>query len=182
MRIIAGEFGSIRLKSLEGDNTRPTLDKVKEAIFSSIGTYFDGGKALDLFSGSGSLGLECISRGMDKAYLNDKNIKAIKIIKENINTLKVNDRVKVLNKDYRSALEMLSNEKFDFVYIDPPYALKCHEEIMKYLDTNQMINEDGVVLIESANEDVFEERYGSLEKYKEKIYGISRITYYRKGD
>ena len=84
MRVVAGEFGGRKLKTLSGNNTRPTTDKVKGAIFNMIGPYFDGGKALDLFSGSGSLGIEAVSRGMDQAVLVEKNFRAMEINLENI--------------------------------------------------------------------------------------------------
>ena len=95
MRIIAGEFASRRLETKKGNATRPTLDKVKEAVFSSLGGYFDGGNVLDLYAGSGAVGLEALSRGMDNAYFSDNDRIACSVIRNNIASLKVEDRSKV---------------------------------------------------------------------------------------
>lgn len=180
MRIIAGVHGSRRLKTLDGDNTRPTQDKIKEAIFSKVGPYFDGGKALDLFGGSGAVGLECISRGMNEVVIADNNQKAIRVIKENINLLKENDKVKLERSDYKQVLEKYKNAKFDFIFIDPPYALKEHENIIKYIDKNDMLN-DGYLVVETASEDDLLENIGNLIKDKEKKYGITKVHYYKRG-
>ena len=110
MRIIAGEFASRKLLTREGMETRPTLDKVKEAVFSSLGTYFDGGTVLDLYAGSGAIGLEALSRGMRKAIFVDSSRDAIRVIKENVNALKVNDRCRILNMKAQAALEILQEE------------------------------------------------------------------------
>ena len=91
MRVISGEYGGRRLKALDGDNTRPTTDKVKESIFNMIGPYFDGGMALDLYSGSGGLAIEAVSRGMDKSVCIEKNFAALKVIKENIHNVESNN-------------------------------------------------------------------------------------------
>ena len=180
MRIIAGEFRSRKLNTLAGDNTRPTLDKVREAIFSSLGGYFQGGEMLDLFAGSGSVGLESLSRGMDKAYFCDMNRQAIKVIESNIKALKVEKRTQVYCLNYKSMLSKMQNHTFGLVYLDPPYALKVIEEILCFLDEHNMIDTYGSVVVESAKEDVYNERYGTLVKVKEKEYGITRITYFEK--
>lgn len=178
MRIIAGIYRSRKLETLAGDNTRPTLDKVKEAVFSSIGPYFDGGSMLDLFSGSGNIGLECISRGIDKAYLCDKSNQAIRIIKTNIDNLDAGSKCVVMRGDYHQNIESLKDRKFKVIYLDPPYAMKVIDEILEFIDKNEMLEADGIIVVESAYEDSFRERYGKLVKVKEKQYRISRISYY----
>lgn len=118
MRIIAGEFGGRPLKAVPGMATRPTTDKVKEAMFSMIGPYFDGGNSLDLFAGSGGLSIEAVSRGIDHAYLVDKQFAAIKTINENIAVTKQPNRFTVTKRDARAALQELSGQgiKFDLIF------------------------------------------------------------------
>lgn len=182
MRIVAGKFGSRVIQAVEGQTTRPTTDKVKEAVFSRIGPYFDGGSILDLFAGSGSISLEAISRGMEHAVLVDMNGKAISTITSNIKALGVRDACTVLKMDYKTALHKLGEQKqsFDVVFLDPPYKKQQISSILRYLDEHDMVNENGDVICESLKEDIFEDTVGSLQKVKDVTYGITRITYYRK--
>ena len=110
MRVISGERKGMRIKAVPGDQTRPTTDKVKESLFNVIGPYFDGGKALDLFAGSGGLGIEALSRGCDEAVFVDQHFKAIQTIKENLETTRFTERSRVLKKDVTVALSELSGE------------------------------------------------------------------------
>ena len=121
MRIVAGKYGSRSLKSPKNDATRPTQDKIKGAIFSSLGNMFDGGNFLDCYSGTGNMGLEAVSRGMDHATLVDNNKGAISVIKENVKSLKAEKETKIICGNIFSVLERLTL-KYDVVYIDPPYA------------------------------------------------------------
>lgn len=180
MRIIAGTYRSRKLNTLAGENTRPTQDKIKEAIFSSLGAYFHGGKMLDLFAGSGSMGLEALSRGMDKIYLNDHQRSAIKVIQSNIEILKAEKECVVSCLDYMSMLKKVREDKFDLIFLDPPYANKVLEECLYFIEENDMLEVEGYLILESSNEDIFKENYHSFTKVKEKVYGITRITYYRK--
>ncbi len=180
MRIIAGKHRSRKLMSLEGNDTRPTQDKIKEAIFSSIGTYFDGGRVLDLFAGSGSVGLECLSRGMKEAYFCDCNKAAIQIVEQNCEALKEASNCTIVMSDYQSMLKQCENLQFDLVFIDPPYALKVHDEIMMYIASKHMVSEYGDVIVETHKEDTLQDHYMDLVKVKEKCYGITKVSYYRK--
>jgi len=180
MRIIAGEFRSRKLNTLPGNNTRPTLDKVKEAVFSSLGGSFCEGEMLDLFAGSGGVGLESLSRGMEKAYFSDISRDAVKIIESNIKALKVEKRASVFCMNYKTMLAKMKGHKFTLIYLDPPYALKVIDEILNFIHENDMLDAYGTIVVESAKEDSYEERYGSLIKVKEKEYGITRITYFEK--
>ena len=122
MRIVAGKFGSRVIQAVEGNTTRPTTDKIKEAIFSRIGPYFDGGDMLDLFGGSGNVSFEAISRGMNTSLLCDQNGKAISTIKKNAASLDVQSQCTIWKMDYKKALQKACEEKrcFDLVYLDPP--------------------------------------------------------------
>ena len=155
MRIVAGKFRSRLIQAPKGEQTRPTLDKVKEAIFSRIGPYFDGGMMLDLFAGSGSMGLEALSRGIEHVYFVDRS---------------------------PAALRRLAQEgvQFDLVYLDPPYQKQQLHKIMQQLDELNLVCDQGHVILESLKEDEFDDAYHQLRKVKEATYGISRISYYRK--
>ena len=117
MRIVAGEYSSRKLETLKGDATRPTLDKVREAVFSSLGVFFAGGAVLDLYAGSGAIGLEALSRGMDQAVFVDSSREAVRVIRNNIASLKAGERSRVLCTKAVSALDILHGEgrKFDLV-------------------------------------------------------------------
>lgn len=182
MRIIAGTYGSRVIQAVEGQSTRPTTDKVKEAIFSRIGPYFDGGDMLDLFAGSGSVSLEAISRGMDRSLLVDHHSKAIATIKKNIQTLDVKASCEVWKMDYKSALQKAATEgrSFDLVFLDPPYKKQQIAAILAFLDEHALVKDHGDIVCESQKEDVFEEHIGAFEKVKDVTYGITRITYYKK--
>ena len=150
MRIIAGEFSSRTIKTLKGTATRPTLDKVREAVFSSLGGFFDGGKMLDLYAGSGAVGIEALSRGMSFAYFVDKNYEAIRIIKENITALNLEDKTKVLSMLDTNALHYFTENhiKFDLVYLDPPYALQQNEKIIGILDEKGLLTSSARIVVE----------------------------------
>src|SRR5690348_8883448 len=125
MRVIAGEYKGRRLKAVPGQNTRPTTDKVKESMFNIIGPYFEGGMALDLFAGTGGLGIEALSRGIVKAVFIEKDYKAISVIRENIQMLGLEPRVEISKNDAKRALDTLAERgvRFDLVFLDPPYKL-----------------------------------------------------------
>ncbi|MEA4873783.1 16S rRNA (guanine(966)-N(2))-methyltransferase RsmD [Anaerorhabdus sp.] len=181
MRIVAGKHRSRILKTLPGENTRPTLDKVREGVFSSIGPYFDGGIVLDLFSGSGAIGLECISRGMDFGIFVDSNYDAIKVIQENIKALKEEERTLCLKMDYNRALQQCvsQNRKFDLIYLDPPYSKISVSDILTFIDENKLLNKDGVVISETLKDEEVKEEFKSFNKKKELNYGITKIVIFK---
>ena len=182
MRIVAGEFRSRVISAVEGNTTRPTTDNIKEAAFSRIGPYFDGGNMLDLFGGSGNMSLEAISRGMEHALVCDVSHAAVSTIHKNVKTLDVASRVTIWKMDYRQVLAKASQEQrtFDLVYLDPPYKKQQILHILQYLDTHDLVNELGDIVCESLKEDEFPDQVGALHKVKDVTYGITRITYYRK--
>ncbi|KRM88006.1 16S rRNA (guanine(966)-N(2))-methyltransferase RsmD [Lacticaseibacillus thailandensis] len=124
MRVVSGEFRGRRLNMVPGDTTRPTADKVKESIFNMVGPYFEGGQALDLYAGTGGLGIEAVSRGMDHATLVDSAYQAVKTIKQNVQLLKAADRFTVIKRSVQAACTALAAEhqQFDLVLMDPPYT------------------------------------------------------------
>lgn len=176
MRIIAGRFGSRPIESVPGQNTRPTADKTKGAIFSSLGNYFQGGTFLDCYSGTGNMALEALSRGMEHVTMVDKDRRAIQTIKKNISTLKVKDECSVYQQDIFQILPKLDH--FDYVYIDPPYAKQRNLELMSLLEDH--VNKNGKVIIESLVEESWPDEIAGFKKYKEKNYRVCKITYYIK--
>jgi 16S rRNA (guanine966-N2)-methyltransferase len=181
MRIIAGEFSSRRLQTLKGSATRPTLDKVREAVFSSLGGFFDGGICLDLYAGSGAIGLEALSRGMDQAILVDCSREAADIIRANVQSLQVEDRTRIMVMRDFKALSVLAAEgvKLSLVYLDPPYEKQQNEKVLSFLSEHEMLKPGAAAAVESDRKDVLPEQIGRLHFYKEAVYGIMKITYYR---
>lgn len=174
MRIIGGKMRGTKLYTLDGyDTTRPTLDRVKESLFNIISANLIDSNVLDLFSGSGALGLEAISRGAKSAYLCDESIKAIRIINQNIEKTKSKNYTKVIQKRNDIALEYFIsiNEKFDIVFLDPPYETKLASESANYIIENNLLNEDGIIIIETDN---FEKVTSEIDTKKVDIYDIRR--------
>ena len=177
MRVVAGTFGGRPLKTLDGKITRPTTDKVKGAIFNMIGPYFDGGRVLDLFSGSGSLAIEAISRGMDEAVLVERNRQAQAIITENIKMTKAQNQFHLLKMDANKAIGVLKGP-FDLVLLDPPYA---KEEIIKNitdLEDAGLLSEEVMIVCESDKAVDLPEEISHFCIWKQKTYGISKVTVY----
>lgn len=180
MRIISGKYKRTPIKTLEGsDITRPTRDMVKEALFSSIDLYSDT-SFLDLFSGSGSIGLEAVSRGCDNVVFNDFNKDAYKIIKDNLK--KINEDRLVYNLDYQECLQKLQGSKFDYIYVDPPYIFNAYEEVFYYVDKYNLLNKKGIMILEVRKDTDLLDSYLNMNKYKERRYGINKLYYYRMGD
>ncbi|MGT2924582.1 16S rRNA (guanine(966)-N(2))-methyltransferase RsmD [Streptococcus caviae] len=177
MRIVSGSYGGRPLKTLEGKTTRPTSDKVRGAVFNMIGPYFSGGRVLDLFAGSGGLAIEAVSRGMNSAVLVEKNRKAQAIVEVNIKMTKEEDKFQLLKMEAARALERLSGQ-FDLVFLDPPYA---KEEIVKNIEElcrQQLLSEDVMVVCETDKSVELPEEIAELGIWKQKIYGISKVTVY----
>ncbi|TWT10483.1 16S rRNA (guanine(966)-N(2))-methyltransferase RsmD [Streptococcus sp. sy004] len=177
MRVVAGEFGGRPLKTLSGQTTRPTTDKVKGAMFNMIGPYFDGGRVLDLFAGSGGLAIEAISRGMTKAVLVEKDRKAQQIIEANIQMTKRQAAFQLLKMDANQALSQLTGQ-FDLVLLDPPYA---KEEIVKQvtlLEEKGLLTEEVMIVCETDKAVALPEEFSQFGIWKQKIYGISKVTVY----
>lgn len=176
MRVIAGKFKSRQLKSVDSKLTRPTTDKNKENLFNMIGPFFEGGVCLDLFGGSGGLGIEAVSRGMDELYSVDKQYKAFATIKENIQSLKIQDIAHVYKMDYQKALQQFADEniQFDLIFLDPPYGMKINQKILDFLVKNCMLKQGCLLVIEDLNEEMFEIQAPFILK-KQQSYGITTL-------
>ena len=155
MRIISGSLRGSKLFTLEGENTRPTLDRVKEALFSKINYDLPESIVLDLFSGSGALALESISIGAEKAYICDLSRDAIRIIKQNIEKTRTEDKTFLLNCDYKKALEKFKKDKikFDIIFLDPPYKTDFAEEATKIILESNILSDNGIIVLETDDKE-----------------------------
>ena len=183
MRVIAGEFRGRQIQAVKGMDTRPTTDKIKENIFNIIGPYFDGGVGLDLFGGSGNLGIEALSRGLDKVVFTDTQYAAISTIKDNLKTLKIENRAEVYKNDAYKALKTLATRemKFDLIFLDPPYKGQKINEIIEFVHEHHLLADDGIIMAECLKEDVLHESVGDIDVIRRVEYGITAITIYQKG-
>ena len=177
MRVVAGKYGGRPLKTLEGKTTRPTTDKVKGAIFNMIGPYFDGGRVLDLYAGSGSLAIEAISRGIALAVLVEKERRAQAIISQNIKMTKEEKRFELLKMESNRALELLAGQ-FDLVLLDPSYAKEQIAADIEKLAERELLSDDILVVCETDKSVDLPEETAGLGIWKQKIYGISKVTVY----
>lgn len=179
MRIIAGTHRSRKLVTLEGMATRPMTDRMKESIFNTIGPFFDGGIVLDLFGGSGALTLEAISRGASEAYITDNSIDAIKVITENVKSLKEDNKVHIMKLDYVQALNKLKTIQFDLIFLDPPYRMNIANEIVDFILEHQMIKPDGIIICQYVRGNM--KPIESLSLRKNFSYGNSEVSIYEMG-
>lgn len=177
MRIVSGTYGGRPLKTLEGKTTRPTSDKVRGAMFNMIGPYFDGGRVLDLYAGSGGLSIEAVSRGMEAAVLVERDRRAQAIIRDNIRMTKEDSRFQLLAMEAKQALGHLSGS-FDLVFLDPPYAAEDIVADITELCQRQLLSQGVMVVCETDKAVSLPEEIAELGIWKEKIYGISKVTVY----
>jgi len=175
MRIISGQFRGRKLKTLEGMNTRPTADRVKESLFNILNSKVYDSKVLDLFAGSGALGLEALSRGAESCVFVDSSKEAINIIKENIKLCKIEEKSKVINKDYLEVLKS-TNEKFDIIFVDPPYSKGIEIRVLE--NVKNILSDKGIVIIETDQTDITPEEINGLVKYDSRKYGRTIISFY----
>ena len=183
MRIIAGTHKRREIKAPKGIKTRPTSDRVKEGIFNTLREKIEGAVILDLFSGSGNLALESISRGSNFAYLveNDKN--AYYTIMENVKKLDMSAKISSYNMSWEKFLDIAEKEniKFDLIFLDPPYYGKYYTEVLKSIAEKNILSEDGVIIVEAPvdlDKGIFNEK--SFEIVKEAKYGDTKIFYFQK--
>lgn len=185
MRVISGKSRGKKLVSLEGNNTRPTLDRVKEALFNKIQFCVQDAVVLDLFAGSGALGVEALSRGAKEAVFCDKVPDAIKVIKQNVTATNNLDKSQIINKDYNEVLEDMSklNKKFDIIFLDPPYKTNLAIESLQKIVMSNLLTEDGIIIIETDNINKEKEILDleEIEIFDKRKYGSVWLIFIRKG-
>jgi 16S rRNA (guanine(966)-N(2))-methyltransferase RsmD len=180
MRVISGSARGRTLKSVPGKGTRPTSDRVKEAIFSMIGPYFAGGEALDLFAGTGGLGIEALSRGMDRAVFVDLEQASVDVVRGNLRSTGLEDRAEVYRNDAVRALKLLARRgrAFDLVFLDPPYKMRHMDELARQMQELNMLKRGSRVVIEHAAEHHYPEDIGQLVRKKRAEYGDTAVSIY----
>lgn len=173
MRIIAGTARSMPLKTIEGKDTRPTTDRIKETLFNILQMDVPGAVFLDLFAGSGGIGLEAVSRGAKKAVFVENSKKAAACIQENIRFTKFTSSCDLKCMDALSALRMLERRYiFDIIFMDPPYGLGLEYEVLEHLKTSSILTEDTLIIVEkSLDTDPYE-----MEKYG---FQVTRVKEYK---
>ena len=181
LRVISGKVRGLKLDTPKNQDVRPTTDRVKESLFNMINPYIRESNVLDLFAGTGSLGIECLSRGAKNCVFVDKSRESINIVKSNVKKARVENESTILNIDFKDAVKRLStqNQKFDVIFMDPPYYENMFIDCLKSIDELNLLHEDGIIVVEHDTKDQFEETIGRLVKTRDKKYGNTTITFYK---
>ena len=174
MKIISGKYKGRVIKGFDVIGTRPTMDRVRESLFATIQNYLKDATILDLFAGTGSLGLEAISNGAKKAIFVDKNKICINNIKEAISKINIEEEIKLINKDYIDALKEVG--KVDIIFLDPPYHENILNKAIKKIEELDILNENGLIIAEFEEE----KPICNYKLLKEKKYGDKYISIYKK--
>lgn len=179
MRVITGSARGARLETLEGLETRPTAERVKEALFSSIQFELEGRRVLDLFAGSGQLGIEALSRGASLGVFIDQSADAIRIIKSNLMHTRLFEKARVLETEAESFLSR-TREQYDVIFLDPPYHKGLLEKLLPHAVAH--LSPHGVLVTEGAKDDLMPETAGDFRLFQKKLYGKTAIGFYRGKD
>ncbi|WP_026692143.1 16S rRNA (guanine(966)-N(2))-methyltransferase RsmD [Peribacillus kribbensis] len=181
MRVVSGSCKGRPLKAVPGNQTRPTTDKVKESIFNIIGPYFEGGRVLDLFAGSGGLGIEALSRGMEQGIFVDRDQKAIQTIKANLEACGFAGQAEVYRNESERALKAIIKRElsFDLILLDPPYKKHVLENLLESIIENRLLAENGAIVCEYASEYTLDKEFEELEIWRQEVYGITAVTIFR---
>ncbi|TLS49901.1 16S rRNA (guanine(966)-N(2))-methyltransferase RsmD [Paenibacillus antri] len=180
VRVISGSAKGRPLKAVPGTGTRPTTDKVKEALFSMIGPYFDGGEALDLFAGSGGLGIEALSRGIERAVFVDSDRKAVETVRDNAKAAKVEGAAEIYRNEAMLALKALAKRgrTFDLVFLDPPYRMKDVPDYLLYMEEHGMLRDGATAVAEHEASHAYPEAFGGFALRRRADYGDTAVSIY----
>ena len=180
MRVISGSAKGRPLKAVPGMGTRPTTDKVKEAIFSMIGPYFAGGDVLDLFAGTGGLGIEALSRGMDRAVFVDADKKSVEVVAANLQAARLSEQAEVYRNDAFRAIKAMSKRdlKFELVFLDPPYKMTEIEELLRSMQELNLLADKATIVVEHDAANRYADEIGGLGLRKRVEYGEIAVTVY----
>ena len=176
MRIISGKYRGLKLAEFDGSDVRPTADRVKESLFNVLFGRVVGARVLDLFCGSGNLGIECLSRGAEIVHFNDISPASINVLKKNLARLKNERNYKITNLDYSVCLSR--TDGYDLIFIDPPYQLEIGIEALKIIGAGNLLNDGGLVVFELDRS--FDGEIKGLIKMDERKYGKTYLTFFER--
>jgi len=181
MRVISGNLRGTKLYSLEGLDTRPTLDRVKESLFNIINFDIKDSVFLDLFAGSGAIGIEAASRGAKKVVMCEKSRDAVKVINKNLEKTRLQSQVKLFNMDYEKCILNELNEKFDIIYLDPPYKTDYIYKALKLIIEKGLVKKSTIIILETDIEQIVENQLEKLEltEINSKKYGRASLLFYK---
>lgn len=180
MRVITGSARGRKLKTLDGLDTRPTTDRIKESIFNIVQFDIEGRKILDLFGGSGQMAIEAVSRGAQSAVVVDCAAQAVSVIRENVAACNFKEEIRVVQADFKSFLKSASG-KFDLIFLDPPYRGEMINNALELIEQIDILSEGGIIVCETERDKRLIELSPPYEKGREYLYGKSKIAIYRKG-
>lgn len=181
MRIISGRFKGRVLSSFQADHIRPTTDRVKESLFNKWMGYTEDARVLDLFSGTGNLGLEALSRGAAHVDFVDVNVKSVNILKKNIEMLKLGaQEYAIYKQDVLTYLKKYQGTPYHLILIDPPFTEKMAHDVMTALDSSSCFNENTLVAIESVKKERIDDAYSNLYRYDFNDYGDKVLSFFAK--
>lgn len=183
MRVIAGTAKGRRLFSPHGSRIRPTSDRVKEAVFSIISAVagtFPACSVLDIFAGTGNLGIEALSRGAERAVFVDNHRDSIDLVKKNLQLTGFLDRSTVVFRDAVAALKTLEDtgNQFGLVFIDPPYYKDLQEKVLEFLSTSNLLDNDSLVIVEHSSKETIRKNFGPLQEFDGRNYGDTAVAFY----
>jgi 16S rRNA (guanine(966)-N(2))-methyltransferase RsmD len=180
LRVIAGEYRGRKLDSIEGMDIRPTSDRVKESLFNILGASVIDRVFLDLFGGTGGIGIEALSRGAKHVVFVDNSIKSIKVLRGNLDYLNIKDNVEVLQKEYSAAISQFYkyNKQFDIIFIDPPYSIGIAQNALELIDKYPIISLSGFIIVEHDLKDTMPQEVGKLYQHRIKKYGNTVLSFY----
>ena len=174
MRIVAGKYRGRTLLEFEGDRIRPTLDKVRESLFNIIQNKIAGSSFLDLYCGTGAVGIEALSRNAESVVFNDSSRDSVNLLKKNLAKIKADEDYEIFNKDAAQFLKT-TDKKFDIIFIDPPYKSKEKFDALAFCAP--ILNEDGIIIFEDENE--WENEVEGLAVYDKRKYGRAHLTFFK---
>lgn len=180
MKVISGTLKGRNIQGYNIDGTRPTMDRVKESLFATIQNDIKNAIVLDLFAGSGQLGIEAISNGANTCYFIDNNKEVIKILTQNISNLNIKQNSKIILSDWKKSLNEFASQniKFDIIFVDPPYDYNVYEKILEKVSNLNLLNKNGIIILEHSNLK-FKDTYNNLTLYKSKKYGNKSVNIYK---
>lgn len=185
MRVIAGRFRGRLLVSFNADHIRPTTDRVKESIFNKLRNDISGGRVLDLFSGTGNLAIESLSRGAEEVVAVEMNKKSLRIIRANLEKLGIKDEIQVVGDDVLKYIRRHEGPPFDVILVDPPFTEKMADQVLEALsakvsESENLMKPEATIMIESSKHETVKDEYATIERFDHRDYGDKIVSYFRR--